>query len=60
LWTVRTYAQTFSLIIGAFYLWASVTLTPDGHFLNWSEFHAVAYHSFNQFMSAIYAGGCGQ
>jgi hypothetical protein len=58
-WTVKAYAQTLSLIVGSFYLWASYHV-PPGHLLSGPDFRAVVVRVFNQFMSAIYAGGCSQ
>lgn len=60
LWcAVKAYAQTLSLILGSFYLWASYRV-PPGHLLSWTEFRVVLDHVFSQLMSAIYAGGCPQ
>jgi hypothetical protein len=57
LWSVRTYAQTFSIMIGLFYYWASYHV-PHGHLLNWHEFRAVLTDTLNALMQRISTGGC--
>jgi hypothetical protein len=60
LWNcAKSYVQLLSIILGAFYFWASYRV-PPGHLLNWHEFWPILVNTFNLLMSRILAGGCGQ
>lgn len=57
--SVRSWLETFSIMVGGLYLWASYH-EPHGHLLNWPEFRAVFFDVFNRFIQHLGAMGCGQ